>query len=160
MVFEAADAGDRVRVRLDAVMIEDLDPSLALELLVRSGATVGRATDGRLLVVDAPGWWRPTADLEQLVRWAVAGGDHEWRRCSFCAAMTLRSRRSAAKKCHLTPGCPGRIEKRPKPEAGDGSCERPGCEGTGIRVTHGHGLLCRLCFAEAAVRTSLIEESA
>lgn len=34
-------------------LLDDLDPALVIELLVRSGATIGRSTDGRLLVLDS-----------------------------------------------------------------------------------------------------------
>lgn len=129
-----------------------------LELLERSGATLGLTRRRQLIVLHPPTWWEAarTDELETRLRWAVIGRGtgSEWRRCDTCKREALRPRRLAGIKCPLTPSCPGRLERRrPRLATDDGAtpCARPGCAYAAVIVDHQGRPLCRLDLIEQAI---------
>lgn len=129
-----------------------------LELLERSGATLGLTRRRELIVLRPAPWWEAarTDEIELRLRWAIIGRDidTEWRRCTRCKREAMRPRRAAGVKCPLTFRCHGRLERRrPRAATDDGAtpCARPGCTYAAVVNDHHGRPLCRLDLIVASI---------
>jgi hypothetical protein len=139
----------------------------ALDILLRSGARLGRDLAGDLIAIRVPAELEPVvaelrADLARAVReplrYRTEGGKTEnrryaWHRCNECGAEALTAK---DRTCMLTPRCKGKLVtyRDPPPLMLDGAplpCARPGCMRPACHLTHAHEPLCASDFTHLAL---------
>jgi hypothetical protein len=139
--------------------------SRAIDILLRSGARLGRTTTGTLVSNRVPPELAPlAAQLADDIALGVAGTrrirepgkpsiGHAWRRCPDCGREALTAKEKA---CYLTPKCKGRLytwhDPQPLTLAGQPvPCARPGCERPATTLTAWHEPLCPSDFTHLAL---------
>lgn len=129
-----------------------------LDVLVRSGALVGRTRDGHVAALGLPAELASTVaalDVELALAVAGRGSGHRWARCPTCGAPQLIAT-GQGHGCQQTVKCKGHLKvltkpKDPDPLAEGLDCARPGCDKPAHYLTAGHEPICHLDLLHLAI---------
>lgn len=138
-----------------------MNAAQVLEVLVRSGATVGRTHRGQAVALGLPSVLEHAlADPELTLAIAGHGTGHRWATCTICRRTQLIATGSE-QPCKITPRCKGRLKAyaKARPDTRptidlDGQpapCARPGCDRPATHRTAWHELVCTADFAHLAL---------